>query len=428
MARPVMFPVTAAAWRCGAACAAIVLLSAITLAAQGGRTDPAFLEVPFAEWLSHKGKPQVPWKTYVKAMGLSWHQRLWARISIRVDGKELFKRKSHEEIRAYVQVTDRAGRVYQDHGVMQLENVDKSTRGGNANFDLDVFALPGEYDVALAVFDLAAGEHSATRKTLRIAPLKDDPLPESWSNFPPVELLPRRDKYEGYYRPDITTRLQLPLVTLPRVEVDLLVALNTRDSNSRFFLHDTLSDLLPTLKTLSQIDVRNGTLRVTMLDLLRRVVAFDQPELGELGWPILRKALERSDPGSVSIKTLQGLEQRPEFLRQVLNRWLSGRSGENSPPVSPPDASMPPAAGSEQPVRVLIVLSDPVYLSEWKRPPKVTTPANCNCRVYYIPLWQPAYDELREMLNPVRPHVFPADSPLKGRKALAAILEELRRL
>src|SRR5262249_50431553 len=147
--------------------------------------------------------------------------------------------------------------------------------------------------------------------------LKDDRLPEAWAGLPGVEFfapLPPQE-VDTMFRPDIDGRLHLPLATRRPVHLEVLADVSPSDlfrgSEKRYdqYLHA----LIPTVKTLSQIDVRSGVLDVAALDIVQRRVTFEQRGVKILDWPRLKKALKETAPGMVSVQTFKTRDPRPVF-------------------------------------------------------------------------------------------------------------------
>ena len=69
-----------------------------------------------------------------------------------------------------------------------------------------------------------------------------------------------------------------------------------------------LADLLPALKVLSQVAVRSGAIHVSLLDLTRQSIVFEQNAGGDLDWPLLRASLVQADPNKIDARSLAGTE------------------------------------------------------------------------------------------------------------------------
>jgi hypothetical protein len=182
----------------------------------------------------------------------------------------------------FVQVTDRDGVRYQDHGSIELSKRDENIKAANLEYSQPAFFLPGEYRLAVAILDTATGEHSTRQAQFRVAP-QHDPLPGEWRDLPP-EFIGNQESPDRWYLPDIHGRLQwaASLHSPARVNVILIVVPSVPASGSRRTQTGDLAALLPTLKAISQTGSSSLSERVELLDLARRRAVFDQKEVHDL--------------------------------------------------------------------------------------------------------------------------------------------------
>ena len=250
----------------------------LALAASGraqNRTDPVFSTVPFREWLAAPDQTQIPFKGDALLPALGAFQRLRVTMSITIDGKEIAKRPAAGRLLFLLQFTDTAGHIYQGHGEVQLKEMTTTIKKADLTYAHSLLILPGDYLVAMAVFDSETGEHGMLRKTIRVLPLKDDPLPEAWQGLPPVEFLESTDRPDIWFQPTLKGRLHLPLETRPPARIELLVILPGERGSGEY--HNRMMErLVSSLKVLSQMDMRNGSLSAAVLDLTRRRVSYEQ--------------------------------------------------------------------------------------------------------------------------------------------------------
>ena len=241
-------------------------------APQGGDRDPAFARVPFDQWLAANDAPQIKWEPRVLPAMLAVEQRLRGRADIQVDGEEVAKRKGRGQLVTLVRIEDSEGRAYESHSVLDLKAIQEKTDKVDFIISQDAYLLPGEYQVSLGVFDTANGEHSVARKTLRVNPIKNDPLPEAWRDMPPVEMI--------FDQPFRLRRLNVPMESKRPLDVQLLVnmspSLDTPSMRARPVPADTvLNGIVSVMRVLSQMYVRNGKYHIGVLNLARRKVILE---------------------------------------------------------------------------------------------------------------------------------------------------------
>jgi len=410
-----------------------------------------FSAVPFTRWLAEGEQNHFRWSASVTGAELSSHQRFQTKAEILVDGNELVSRRGHGQLVMMIQFQDSAERVYQTHGIIDLEGVKDEAAKSNISYAQEAFVLPGDYRVSMAIFDAKTGEHSAVQKTLHVNPLRNDPLPGAWKALPAVELLHAMDAPDVWFRPDITGRLQLPLTTARPLRVEVLMNVSPSGPSQGLSMgtagNRSLANLVPALKVLSQMEVGGGGLHVTLLDIPKRRVIFEQHSVEHLDWPRVREGLTEADPNKIDVRALAHREQNAQFfVEQVRRRLSAGSEG---------------AQKSEQPFRILILLSGPTAFSSGEDMHPIESDANSNAKVYYFryhllperpafpalfnapgsrgrrgipggvpppPAADEPFDSLASLLKPLQPRLFDIYSPDQFRKALKSVMEEMARL
>lgn len=408
--------------------------------AQGGSADPTIASIPFEHWLTEGGQTQIRWTATVSGGQLSSHQRLLARVTIQLDGVDLEKRRGKGQLILLVQFKDGAGRAYQTHQSFQLQALTEAARGQYFVYTQDALVAPGDYRVTLAVFATATQEHSIAQRTLHVAALKNDPLPEAWRDLPPVEFPSDTTTPDAWFLPSVSGRLHLPLETRRPVRIELLVNLTPSEQASAMRRNSrTLGVLIPALKVLSQIDTRNGSLNISALDLARRRVCFEQDEVRDLDWTRLKVSLAQADPNVIDVHSLENRGQNVQFFLTEVGRRIA--AGGDAP----------------APVCILIVLSGPVVFDRGEDLHPIQSANSLNCRVFYIryysrPMRPPSApllpssssgrrsipstrsasgaetDYLEQTLKPLKPRLFEVYSPEQFRKMLGSLLDEISRM
>lgn len=419
---------------------AFSLLSPARASAQSKSPDTEFTQIPFDRWVAEGPREQIPWKVIVKPPALSVYQRLLACVEVRIDGKEVIPRQGKGQLVTLIQMSDSSGRTYREHGDYNFEKVDPEIRKSNLIFSFDVLVVPGEYGIALVLYDSATQERSVTLRTLHVDAFRNDPLVGSWRDFPPVEILPQEDTPDAWYRPTLAGRFYLPLKTRSRVRIEVLANLA---SGRRRSSEGTLGYILPLIKLFSQVEVTNGSLDVAAIDIDRRRVSFEQPGGRDLDWPRLKAALRESNPDVIDVASLAGRKQNASFFATEMVRRISGHG----------DSGGSPAGGDP---RVFIVLSSGVRFDDGTKVHPIQLDGPCNCRVFYLrfvpahnsrivgfqvppptpsarrmpnpPDRMTPYDSLPDILKPLHPRVFTVQSPEVVRRALARMLSEISQM
>jgi hypothetical protein len=384
--------------------------------------EKVFAAVPFDAWARQSPHTEVPWKVQIRPYGLSLHQRLRAYVGIQLHRRELVKLPPEARILVLVQVTDAAGKQFREYGLFRMKDIGVGIKKGEVALYWDVYVLPGEYKVTVMLFESATGAHNVIQDTLRVEPLKNDPLSAAWAGLPPVEFLAQDLKGPDLlYRPEVEGRLHLPLPTRRPVKLEVLADVTASDlfHGSTVFYNRYLSVALPLLKALSQIRLERGSLDVAMLDLRKRTVTFEQKDVKELDWPLARSVLApENGPATIDIKALAQRRESPAFLQDELLRRLNSAPEEQR--------------ADGDPVHVFVIIGSPMDFYSFRDLPHLPPGSEEKCVVYYLQFEllnmlyaDGAVGNVRKMLNPLPVRVFKVRSPESIRHALARMLEEM---
>ena len=412
-----------------------VFLSCCLSAADGWR-DPEFDKVPFADWLAGGPQTQLKWSERIQPVILSVHQRLLARLQIQLDGAEAAKRRGEGKLMFYFQITDSKGRVYQDHTAYDLEKVEAGLKAQDLVCTESVFVLPGDYLVALGIYDTATKEHAVKKGKLHVPPMKIEPLPDAWRDLPPVEFVEAVEPPDRWFAPKVQGKLNLPVAPKHPVQIDVILNLTPSESGRRpFGAQDrNFSVLIPSLKVLSQLNAPNVSLNVSLLDVSRRRVVFHQEDIHELDWDKMKSSLSDATSGSIDVKSLADRRHNGAFfVKEVARRVAPGHvvivlSG---PMVFDSEQELPGdlKASPDSHLYYLRAQSAPsrrtIFGGPGAGPPRGGTLGRARMpggEQTFVPLES---DQLEPMLKPLDPKLFDVLSAEQFRKALATMISEI---
>ncbi len=423
--------------------------SAVLLQAQRG-PGSQFNRFPFDKWATENAKPQIRWDVRFDSPVLSEHQRLVTRVHATVDGAELQKRQGNGMMVVLVRIEDAAGLRFNTSNQTAISQLHKGDKFQQLDYTISAFILPGDYVVSLAICDAHTQEHSFLRRNLHIPTLRADPLPALWAGLPSVEFLPETGNPEAWYLPQVRSRITLPIKTPQPTRFELLVNTTPTELASINMFRADMQLLVPGLKVLTGIQPSSGSIGLSIVDLNRRMLTYQQPDLSTVNWnPVpsrggpfrggqprgdwlnLRPAFAELSSATIDAKTLAGQRLMLDYFSAQATRLLAG-----------PDSTSSPTA-----VRVLIVLSGPVFFTQQQKPPPPDTAPDPARRVFYIcyspiatvvpsssnasppaPMQRPLYpftDDLERILKPMGARTFRVSRSDEFRKALAAILAEI---
>jgi hypothetical protein len=400
--------------------------------AQTGLRDRYFIRYPFDKWAAEGEKSQLRWAVRLRPAKLSVHQRLMARIEIELDTREVAARRGRGELITLLQVEDSAGKRWRAHDSFAFNQLPKDAKPHPLAHFQDVFLVPGDYTVSVAITDSQTGEYSFTRRSLHVSPLRNDALSSASTGLPNIDFVRALNGPEAWFQPNIRSLLSLTLAPSRPVHVDVVMNMtpSERTAGSLRGFQRNMSVLVPALKILAGMEVPRGSLDVTLLDLTRQVT-FEQKAARGLDWPTMRAPLADNQPGVIDVQSLAVKAQMLQFFRdQVLRRAL-------------------PAAPSDD-LRIVIVLSAPAFLGRQTEPEPLNLPRDPNRKVFYLryrpPPARPAVpppgsdappqpmitslpsDDLEHALKPLDARVYTASTPEEFRKALAHMLAQIQKL
>jgi len=407
--------------------------------AQSGSPDPVFADIPLHDWLRGGERSALRWSEHIAPARLGSQQRLLLQMTIQLDGEEIADRPGKGRLLMLVQITDPHGGVWQDHGIPDFRKVEEGVRSEYLAWTWSAFVLPGDYRVALAVVDTQNHDHGAREEAVHVAALRNDPLPDAWRGLPDVEFLAPDEPPAFWYQPEIRDSLHLPLATRRPVHVDVLVNLtpSERTSGSLGAQNNNLRLLLPALKVLSQMDLPNGSMNVSLLDLTRQKVTL-QHDLHNLDWPALRDALGAQETGTIDVASLGERSRSADFFVSEVRRRIAANEGE---------------------AHALVILSSAVEFEKGEDLKPIDAAPSSDLRVFYLrypaflqredrrvrPMYGryghrgglpigPGYpnreviDQLAPTVKPLAPRVHDIESPEQFRKTLAGIMDEISRM
>lgn len=399
------------------------------LSAQEPTTDSIFADAPFDKWTAQGPREEVPWQVRMTAGKLSFHQRLIATIQIEVPGPELLKRSHDEQITLLVEVRNGEGVSFRNYGLLELNNLKPEMKRSDVEFSWQAFAVPGQYEVSVALWDKKSGEHNFLHRLFHVDAYKNDPLPAMWRGLDAFEFWStKRDGPEFMFHSDVEGHLHLPLATRRSVHLEVLLDLTPsaeifRGNYGEYNYY--LAGAVAMFKLFSQITVNNGSRSAAALDLVQRRIPFEQTDGADLDWPNLRKALAPDQgPGVVSVKDLKNRKQSPVFLREELVRRLRNPGG-------------PAGKQGEKPLHVFVLIGSPMDFYTFPTLPAVETGNENDCIIYYLQFEHLQFDQfegkgftggvgnVEKMLKPLKIRTFQVRSPDDVRRALAKIIEEV---
>ena len=315
----------------------------------------------------------------------------------------------------FLEVRDRQNRRYRTHLPLNLPRGADYAAGWKWTENLCV--APGDYEIAAAIYDTGSKEHSLRRAKLHVPELHNDPLPGAWIGLPSVE---------NGERACWDTRLSLPLKTEKPVQIDLIV--NTPvDANTGIGAR---------LMVISEMEISNGSMTATALDLENRKVSTQNVvgvlDLNSFLGPLPNDSRYMVDAHALDIdaegaqffvseirKRVELATPEAQHVLIILSDRKSSPKRENFEPIQ-----AAPAPGT----RVFYVRCDPSpsYWSPDAQGATILMGLN-GIMIAPPPVPPPAHrpDSLERTLDPLHPRLFDVTTPIEFRRALAEIMSDI---
>ncbi len=309
--------------------------------AQSGRGDP----VPFEEWLKGGHDAHIEWSLRANSPILGENQRMSVLLQVEVKAAEVEKRPGQYEFVLILQIRDQNQQTYRSHA-LPIRIRGPVPPDGWATMYQRLYVVPGDYEVAAAVYDTLSKEHSLKRVRFHVASPGRDPLPEMWRDMPRL----------GFQASAAPAKLWIPLETAQPILVEVIAAqpvMGTQGGN-----------IMARLEVLSQMSVRNGSMGIRVLDLAHRKVLYSQEGDTPLDMHRVGAVLGNRDPRVVHADVLSKYQEGAQFLVEQVRSALERKETEEA--------------------RVVIVLSAPWDFPKDPEVPVVQAELAPHSRVFYV--------------------------------------------
>lgn len=413
----------------------LLLLLALARAASGAveTLDRAFRKVPFDEWLAGRDPGRFHWSISVARPEFSFHQRLLSRITVKVDGKDMESRRGDGELVFFTQITDASGARYQNHHTVELRRLGGNIRSANLEYLQDVFLLPGDFQIAVALYDTRTGEHAVRRSAVHAAPVKWNLFAEAWRDLPAAEYVPSDEPPDSWYQPRVEGRLRwaAPLRSEARVAVMLNVPPPSAESGESYGV--AMAALIPVLKAFTQTGSTLLSQRVEIVDLPKKRIVFEQHDGKELDWSRLKPALGDANPASIDLHSLLGRHKEAQYFVAQTRRLLRATDQPGVLIVLSPPVSFEPGADLE-PISLEALPPCRVYWIRYHRPRPAPVPFHPVLPLFRRGPRDPAgrsrplelaIDQLAATLKPLNPRIYDVETPDQMSRAFAEIGEAI---
>jgi hypothetical protein len=367
--------------------------------------------IPISDWLNTGDHTGIPWDFAVRDAYLRVDQRLEVLYLGNIDAKELNKTGPQHELFLISRVSSSDGEWLNEPSVMHQDIEEQLARHVQVQFAMRMVVQPGDYMLWVVLYDRKTGKYNVAKRHFKVPELRGDPLPDLYRRMPLVEFPESSDDRNAY----LNGLLYLPVRNRRPLQVELISMLSPPEQwtgRSRI-LRTHNDDTVGALAALSQMELTDGTISITGLDLVRRQVLFDQRDFKRVRWNSLMDAIKKAQSPNISASALEGSKNNAAFFREFLDKRLT------SDPVQS-DA-----------MRVIIVVTSSRLFESGSDLRPLQIEGDCHCRVYFLRFRlnvNDVFDELEKLIKPLHPHVFNLLNARDLRKALAEIVDDLGKI
>jgi hypothetical protein len=314
-----------------------------------------------------------------------------------------------------------------------------------------VYLRPGRYTLALIVYDSVTQKGNVQRKKIKVPRPKGDVLPEMDRTLSDVEFtteVPLKNKSINFpryanelsYQPLAAGREWLPVRNSRRICLDIVANISPGRRYTRTVKRGRItSNILtyPDIKeygrhyaedyrvlqaagVLSHLGLENGKIHVSILNTLGVKTYFYRENAVKLDWRRTGQALlNQSEPDTVDYGQLKAETEASAYLVDTLHKIMD----ENS---CTPD--------SEPPLKIILVVSGDLKFAERTPIRRLIPPDRLKYpfpnKVFHFRIGRSdgSYDDLRTMLEPLKPQKYSFMDARSFRQALADFISRLEEL
>ncbi len=387
------------------------------------------------KWLNGPNRRDMPWRVWVSQPMLTFQQRYLVVVGGSID-ISAFRKEAVRDVTVQIKVADSKGTWLpgEDSTAYQVPvTIPESIIA--IRFSSAVYALPGNYRVAVVLFDKARKVVNVSHNKLHVPTTNGNALSDLVRDLPVIEFpmrLPGMNK-DGPPMKDRGFSLaqgveHLPIPDTRPLLVDILLDFSEPDAIdlpyymspidkgriSQSAYYRNLKLMLQMGSVLSHLQPANGCVRVSAMDMSRMRVIVDRLEAAGLNWGKIEDSLYEADLDHIDLATMANQLKRSTFASHFLEQVANDPGGCN--------------AGNEPHDHVVVLVSQHLQYPAHTPIDPIQPEACPHCRFVYFRLtpfnFEPI-DPYRDILRPIHPRSFNFSSPEGFRKALSELTVEL---
>ena len=402
---------------CGAVWILIILCGGAR--ASGANEDGPPFDVD--RWLKGPDREDFSWDVRASYPSLTLQQRYWVEVGAFFDGGGLRHSATQHDLHFVLKVATGDGNWVPGYSHTRVPFPPQEYNFNVIDYSDGVYLRPGRYTLALIVYDPILKKGNLWRKRVKVSPVTGGILPELDRDLPDIEFTSKQ-------KPLAAGKEWLPVKNIRSLCIDIVantsmdwhherrlgVHYSARGQGAAWAPTVTSTDILQAASVLSNLGLRKGRVRVTIVDPLWMKTLFDREDAAVFDWQRASQAVEMSDPDTIDIGLLVSKMQASSYLADQLNEILSD------------DACAP---ATESALKIVIVVSTHMVFAKQTVIQQIVPQDPAFVRFFHfrIPKGVPADDDLCKMLKPANPQTMTVAGGLSFRKELAALISRLEK-
>lgn len=371
----------------------------------------------YREWIEVGEQEDFDWNVSIDNPELTIDQRFEISVKARVDAGDLETSAGDHRLHFVVVVADSEGTVLATSEPVLETLPAQAHEDARVEFESYISLIPGRYTVWAILYDEATDQRNVSRDRKEVDPIRNDPLPDAYANFPRVEFA--RVAHSGPLSIRLVdSDLSIPIERPRPLEVELIATVSAPEQwpdGGAITRH--IENLLGALRALAELDPDQGAVSITGLDLLRRRIAFSQAAGEPVDWKSVMDTFEEVNRSAVSVDALLGRKENPAFLKDYIQEEARSHIIDPRKPPGPAD-----------PLKVMILVAGVMRFERDADLSPVVLEGDCDCRLYHIRFKQELgdlFDQVDDILKPLDPPTFDVLSARDFRKVIGEIVADL---
>jgi hypothetical protein len=414
-----------------------------------GSSEPT---VPLEQWLAGPDRTDIPAEFKVLNPRFTFNQRYLVECRAAISGEIARGRELH----IWVKVADHSGAWLPGHDYSFNLAAPSLTKKNEVQFVGGFYALPGQYTVAMIVYDGKSKQYDVRHLPVTVKPIENDPLAGHVETAKPVDFFVDQPPGGNTFQrigdvnkdePDWLWPFAHELDTYPvnsgrPVQIDIV--LNFSDAGEAVNIPDIpvprmrrypsieprilppppevkvqqrqkeyIGALLTVAQVLASIRPANGCVRISGMDILDMQEVLHRMAPEQVEWEKIQRYRTTEKLAEVSVAALKNRKEQPNFVRNYLKDLQSPI--ENC------------GTGSEPPLHTVIVVSHPYVFPSGSHKENFKFENDPTFRFYHFLLnvgSKGVYDDLGSYLKSAGAKTQEINTPHDLREAMARTISD----